>query len=539
MQTIGVSHDKESGLIRVLSRVTIAFAAGLALLFLFTALRRLRYPFELDRMESAMMTTVWRIAHGLPIYDRPSLEWVPFLYAPVFFYCSAAVAKITGLGYAALRLVSILATLGSCGVIFTMIYRETRHLAAATAGAGLFIGLYGVTLSWYDIGRVDSLSVFFFLAALYCTRFASPVLAALVWLLAFQTKQSFLPIAILAFLTEWPRPRRVVTGLLSFGVLAYGSVWLLNHHTAGWYSYYVFGTVGELHLSLRYAALYIPIDLIQPLGVALAFIVLALLVAPPDWRSRAAIFYGAMTLVILGGIGFARAHEGSYVNTLIPAYAWLCVLFGLAIVRVLGVLESSASTSIAPAAAQNNLSRAMQATVWIFVLAQLSMHLYRPGEFDPGAGTLATRNHFLDQLRHVSGDVWVVNHSYDSILAGKGMHAEMDALDAVLGRPDPTVANEIRQAYATHRFATVMLDRAPDSYSPEWLFNGPEFSRHFPLVAFAPSAPIPNSGDQPVMMYLSCDTPSPLAHSLEMDSTFVKQGICPVSTTDTTEGVEH
>lgn len=532
MRIIGVSQGQESGLVRLLTRVTIALSIFLTLLFLFTALRRLRYPFELDRMESAMMTTVWRIAHGFPIYSQPSLEWVPFLYAPVFFYCAAAVAKLTGLGYAALRLVSIFATLGSCGVIFAIVYRETRHIAASAAAAGLFVGLYGVVLSWYDIGRVDSLSVFFFLAALYCTRFAPPVVTALIWVLAFQTKQSFLPIAILALLTDWQRPKRLIIGLLTFGVVAYGSVWFFNHDTAGWYSYYVFGTVGEIHLSLRYAALYIPFDLIQPLGVAIAFMALALLVAPINWRSRAVFFYGVMTLVILGGVGFARAHEGSYVNTLIPAYAWLCVLFGLALVRVLKTLEFVSATP-------SSVQRTIQATVWIFAIAQLSMHLYRPREFDPGPDQIATRNHFLDQLRQIPGDVWVVNHSYDSILAGKGMHAEMDALDAVLGRPDPAVANEIRKAYATHVFTAVMLDRAPDSYSPNWLFNGTEFRQHFPLTAFAPSAPIPNSGDQPVMMYVPCNTALPLAHSLEIDSTFVKQGICPASATDTTTEKPH
>ena len=47
-------------------------------MFLAVALKRLHYPFELDRMESAMMTTVWRVVHGMPVYVRPSLEWAPF-----------------------------------------------------------------------------------------------------------------------------------------------------------------------------------------------------------------------------------------------------------------------------------------------------------------------------------------------------------------------------------------------------------------------------------------------------------------------------
>lgn len=526
MRTLEVSHGQKAKLVRGLASLTIALSAFLVLLFLFTAFHRLRFPFELDRMESAMMTTVWRVVHGLPVYEKPSLEWVPFLYTPVFFYCAAALTKIVGVGYAALRLVSILATLGSCAVIFAMVHRETRNVAVAAASAGLFAGLYGTVLSWYDIGRVDSLSVFFFLAALYCTRFAPPILAAIVWVIAFQTKQSFLPLAVVALAIDWQRPRRIITGLGAFALLTTASIWLFNHYTGGWYSYYVFGTVSEIKLSPRLAFLYIPFDLVQPLGIVLGFVLLALLIAPPSWRSRAASFYGIMTLIILGGVGFARGHEGSYLNTLIPAYAWLCVLFGLAIARVFASLEPHPDTSASPT------SSTMQIAVWIFVIAQLSMHLYRPGEFDPSDAVLAGRAHLIDSLRQVPGDVWLVNHSYDSILAGKGSHAEMDALDAVLGRPDPTVANEIRQAFTTHHFSAIMLDRVPDAYTPHWLFMGPEFRQEFPQVAFAPNAPLPTTGDQPVFMYLTCNPGAALASSVGVSTTWVLQGRCPTPATE-------
>src|SRR5580704_3638324 len=88
-------------------RAACLLSVFFVLLFLYVALRRLHYPFELDRMESGMMTSVWRIAHGSPLYSAPSMEWVPFLYAPAFFYLSAALSRVTGLGYSTLRLVSI------------------------------------------------------------------------------------------------------------------------------------------------------------------------------------------------------------------------------------------------------------------------------------------------------------------------------------------------------------------------------------------------------------------------------------------------
>lgn len=510
--------------LRWLKFATEALSALAILMFLAVALKRLRYPFELDRMESAMMTTVWRVVHGMPVYVRPSLEWAPFLYSPFFFYCAAAMTRLLGVGYAALRMVSILATLGSCALLALFTYRETRNRTAAFASAGLFAMLYSVVLSWYDIGRVDSLSLFFFLLALYCMRFSSPLLAALVWVLAFQTKQSFLPLAVLAFLADWHRPKQLALGLLSFGVLAYASIAWLNHTTHGWYGYYVFGSVKELGFSTFYAKTYLPYDLVQPLALALALIVFAVLLHPPAWRSRKTFFYAYLTALIVAGIWFARAHVGSYYNTLMPVYAWLCLLFGLALAR----LTQSGVRLPAPAAATPGAHlHAWPSLIWMLAFAQIAMHLYRPGAYAMDANAARQRWTFLEQLRATSGDIWLVNHSYDALLAGKGLHAEMDAFDAVLGRPDAPSVAEFQQAIREHRFTAILLDRAPDTYSPKWVFDDAAFRSAYPLHAFAPGAPMPGTGDQPVLMYLPCHPDAATARTLAVDTTYVQQGSCP------------
>ncbi len=522
---VKVSHDRWRAVLRLQRLAVIAISALALLLFLLTALRRLRYPFELDRMESAMMTTVWRVVHGMPIYTKPSLEWTPFLYAPLFFYCAAAMTKLTGVGYAALRLVSLVSTLGSCAVLIAFVRRETRNVMAAVASAGLYLMLYSLVLSWYDIGRVDSLSVFFFLLAIFCTRFTSPLLAALVWTLAFQTKQGFLPIAVLSFLVHWQQPRRLLLGLLSFAVLAFGSIALCNHATHGWYRYYVFGTVAQLGPSLRQGLLFVPFDLLQPLGPALALVGFALVLRPPAWTGRAASFYGILSAIIVGGIWFARAHEGAYVNTLLPVYAWICLLFGIALARLTNAFPPASQGDHAPSALPLHLI--LPALVWLIAFLQIAMHLYRPGAFGTSAEVAKARWDFIARLRATPGEVWVVNHSYDGLLAGKGMYAEMDAFDAVLGRRDGASIAEVQNALQQHRFTAIILDRAPESYTPAWLFGGAEFQRSYPFRAFAPDAKLPEAGDQPLMLYLSCQLSPPAAAALAVGRTFVQQGLCP------------
>src|SRR5580698_9885236 len=134
--------NEESRLERPLRLAALGLSLFFVLSFLFIALHRLHYPFEVDRVESGMMTSVWRLRHGYPLYTASSLEWAPYLYAPLFFYLSAALSKVMGLSYAPLRMVSILSTLGSFGVIFLMVWKETKRFAAAAVAVGLFASLY-------------------------------------------------------------------------------------------------------------------------------------------------------------------------------------------------------------------------------------------------------------------------------------------------------------------------------------------------------------------------------------------------------------
>jgi len=499
---------------RILRVAAELVAAAFIFLFLFTACKRLHYPFELDRMESAMMTTVLRVRHGLPLYSAPSMEWVPFLYAPVYFYISAAVSRVVGLGYPALRLVSILSTLGSFGLIYAFVVRETRNHAAALVSVGIFASLYSFTLAWFDVGRVDSLSVFFLLLALYATRFYNPVIAALIWLLAFQTKQTMLPVALIVFLCEWQRPRRMLLGMATFAALAFASVHFFNAHTGGWYSYYVFGASRGLKLIPHMLLLFFPLDLLGPLGIAVALIAIALFIQPPNLRSRAFSFYAFVTAILTGAICFVRAHDGANINAVIPVYVWLSILLGFAIHRILRW-----SATALPAG-----SWLVPAVVWLLVSVQMLGHLYRPAQWEPAS--LASRNAFMVQLKAIPGDVWATNHSYDALLAGKPMHPEMDALDSVLGRSYQPTIDELRKQIETQHFSAIILDRDASVYQPPWLFNQPPFTTNYALQAVAVSG-YSGEADQPHMIYLSCSALTAAVPPIDLKAAFINRGNCP------------
>jgi hypothetical protein len=88
---------------------------------------------------------------------------------------------------------------------------------------------------------------------------------------------------------------------------------------------------------------FIPVDLLSVCGIALVLIAAALFCAPPKLRSPALSFYGLGSIGMIAFSGYLRAHRGANVNSLLPMYAWIAVLFGLALGRLTSLLEARAS----------------------------------------------------------------------------------------------------------------------------------------------------------------------------------------------------
>jgi hypothetical protein len=86
-------------------------------LFVVTALERMRYPYELEQLEGSMFLSALRVFHGQALYPRPSLAFIPYMYPPVYYYVCAAAGHVMGMSIATLRAVSSLSTLGCFVVI--------------------------------------------------------------------------------------------------------------------------------------------------------------------------------------------------------------------------------------------------------------------------------------------------------------------------------------------------------------------------------------------------------------------------------------
>jgi hypothetical protein len=381
---------------------------------------------------------VRHIRGGLPLYAAPTTAFTPYLYTPIYLYAAAALSRVMGLGYAPLRLLSLLSMLGCCGVIYLLVWRELRRHLAALAAVGLFAACYPVVQGAFDLGRVDMLYLFFVLCAFYVTRFGNPALAALLWVCAFQTKQGVLPVALLALCHDWQRPRRVLLGVGTFAAALAGSILWLNHATQGWYRYYVFGLAGGFGWSKSQTTHFFTVDLLGTFGIAVLVIVAAWPSTPGFLRSRGFSFYALGCVGMIVFTGYIRAHRGANVNSLLPMVAWMAVLFGLALARAFTIFEERETA-------------AMRRGLALFLLAasvQLVVHLYSPGEYLPTPEELAQREAFEQQLRVIPGSVLVLGHPEDGVLAGEPLFAGSESVGAVIDAHDQKKSEALRAQYA-------------------------------------------------------------------------------------------
>lgn len=474
-------------------RLVVALSVLFVGLFLWAAVKRMLYPFEVEWIESGMLVSVLRIVHGQGIYVRPTLDYVPFLYTPLYLYVSAAVVKVVGVaghGYLGLRLVSTVATLVSAVVIYALVKLETERRVAAIAGAGLYMACYAVVGGFYDIGRVDSLFILLLLVALWLQRKGYPVAAAVVWVLVFQTKQTVLPLAVFILLAEWRRPRKMVAAIAVFLAATAASVLWLNHATGGWYDFYVFGVARGLPLVLRQAVLYVPLMVLGPMAAAWAVIVAAAVTT--RMRMERAMFYLFVSVALVGGVWFVEAHKGASGNALMPVYAWTAVLFGVALARLLEFAE------------ERRMPR-MALAVLLTAAVQLAAMIYNPGRFVPPHDAVERSQAFVDRLHSLPGDVYVLNHSYDAVLAGKQPHAEGEALgavlDAKLGSTSADLRAQLDAAMAEHRYSAVVVD-ALETKGTGW-----GFEREYPQEISVGLATYRYLTSQPQWFLLPCDAP--------------------------------
>ncbi|MGC1871320.1 MAG: hypothetical protein WA700_10210 [Acidobacteriaceae bacterium] len=471
-------------------------------LFLAAALGRLRSAFPLEQLEGSMLLAAERVAHGQPIYLRPNFTFIPYMYAPAYYYVSGWAVRLLGPRFLALRLVSLLSTCASMALIYLFVFldapgpRGRRHLAAL-AGAALYAASYPWTREWFDLGRLDSFYILLLLLALFSTRYLHPIFAAAIWTLAFLAKQTIFPVALIMLCVEWKRPRRLLLGVGSFLLMTAVCSRLLDHATNGWFWFYAF-TVPQANadLWLRPAVFYVFSQWIAPFGVALLIIAIAWAWARPSLTNFKTRFYVLAAVSLFGLCWFLQAHGGATANTPMPAYAILAVIFGISFARLDAALVF-----------------ASREAARVFLLAAVAIPLvswvYNPHDFIPHRDLIASQRDLTAWLRVFPGDVYLPAHPYEGVLAGKQWHPDTAALHDAL-RPDlPEVDNAVRVKIAEEvdqsKFDAIVLDRLPEDVLPSQSWLPGDLLQRYPILGVVPGSDVSDTfGPHPTYFLLPC-----------------------------------
>jgi dolichyl-phosphate-mannose-protein mannosyltransferase len=417
-----------------------------ACLLLYAVTRRLYFPYPLEWLEAASVDMAERLLAGLPIFSAPSIAYVAPMKTPLYYYLMAAVWPAVGNGFVAGRLISILATLGTLGVIWHFVRSEGGSRIWALFGIAFYMATFQIGGQWYDIARLDAAFLFFAMAGLYGLRFwrgslgtagAGVLLAA-----AFFTKQTILMVAVpvwIALAIEAPR-RALIAGLVFAGAVAGGMV-LLDVFSGGWSTYFLVEVPGHGALDWTLG------NFEHLLLIAPALVLSTALVI--EWyrtRREAALYHCSLLFGALFCSLAGRLHFMGALNSFMPLYAVLAVLMPLALQKLEHARHGHKQRADAVALAQ------------VALLA--STLLFTPWAIVPSQADRAVNDHFLAFLRSIECDVLVMDDRYFSMLAGKSTKGLDSAARDLLLDQDGVQAAALRRsmidALRSGRFAGIV-----------------------------------------------------------------------------------
>jgi hypothetical protein len=470
---------------RLLALLLAAASCIYIAVFFFVAFARDPYPLQLEWLECGVLDATARVLAHNQIYVAPTHIFVPYIYTPLYYYVSAALASILGLHFSTLRALSTACTAGCFLLIFYLARRfsgGSRH--AGLLAAGLFAALYAAADSWYDLARVDMLFLLLTLVAIAFSYRGHAIAAGVLFGCAFQAKQSALLIGVFVLAHEYRRLPKLVAGLGTLAVVAGGSSLLLNRISGGWYLYFTEFLPSHQGISLRGGAAFFGRDLLRYLLPALVLIAIHAAEMRKDRRTPPEIRRFLLFVSIgafLSSFG-ARLHSGGSVNVVLPLYAWIAVLFGVSLA------PSRAETSAADP--QDETLHRRQAIALGAGLLQFLILAYWPGNYIPGPAAQREANAILDSLAKVPGNIYIFDNSADLLERGRTEFADTDAVYDLLRADSGPAAQALRSdldtAFRRGEFAAIVSDRPaaagmPYPAAPPEIMN--EFGFASPLQA--------------------------------------------------------
>jgi hypothetical protein len=454
---------------RLAEAVVAIMAAAFIVGFLVAAAFRLSYPFALQLTEPSTLTEIERILHGQALYVAPTLEYTPMIYGPVYFYLSAAVAAVVGDGYAPMRLVSLVASLGTMLLIGRLVQRETNQVGAGLVAAGLYAATFPFSETGLDLGRVDALFTFFLFAALYAARRAAfepgqvgRSLLVSGWLLGMAglTKLPLgaAPVGV-AILVYAAYAHRFKAGLFLIPALLtiFGALLLLRAVSGPWPTWFMWDLPRQHELRPNLIGRFWFADLLPRFFVCLllgpVFVIARLL----RRDARPLVFYSMAAGSLLALSWISRSNAGGAMNVLLPAFGIAAVLLGLGLQAAVGEIGGSTPRA-----------RSFRTYVLGLCALQFGLLAYNPRVTVPYRSDQWADERLAARLAALPGPIFASDldgYMHTAVDSAHPMFGPIDELQGAYGGPSTAegraIAATVRDRLAARQYRyVVMYDKA-------------------------------------------------------------------------------
>jgi hypothetical protein len=461
-------------------------------------LLRLGYPLDLEWMEGGVLTHALRLERGEPLYAEPSVDFVSFLYTPLYPAVLFVLSKVFGLSYALGRAVSVLAFSGALAFLVAAVrgiaqQYESDELPALASTAGL-LGAGAVCLAFpfcgafYDLVRCDSLWLLLVSAGLWCCApgrsRARIVIGALLLALGFFAKQTAAPFMVAAAAAV-----ALTSGLrrgLVFSAVAFGSttaaVLVGQGLTDGWLWIYIYRLHQSHEILLKRIwpetpAMVLDYGRILLVPIAACF----LLVLLRRRLSRGLFYWASMAATGLATAAVGSATEGAYDNAYIPAVYFGALLSAGCVVELSALaagLRASIDEAVWSIGEAPRLRRGAARAFGFVGLGLLSAHAMTtwldPSDYVPSRQDRAEAQRLLAYLTERGPEIFVPAHPFYDVLAGGRGHLHIMGLNdlyywprTITGDPvrDAAIKDHLRRSvvasFDSRRWRMVVLDDCP------------------------------------------------------------------------------
>jgi hypothetical protein len=446
---------------------------------------RVAYPYDLEWMEGGMLHHALRFQTGAGIYHEPSVDFIPYLYTPLYPALLALLGEVFGLTYTLGRVISVLSLVGIAIVAFiSLCSPRSRHVAKLPAvvgcalALGLFAAVYPFMEGWYDLVRADTFFLFLItaglVAALHWTEQGEGWqgrgrVAAVATILAFAffAKQTGIFYVMLGgaivLVLSW---RRLPTYIAVAGIIGLGGSGLMNLVSGGWFWTYIrkIHSAHDFNMD-RFWKSY---------GNIL-------------WHFRALTFVVAITLIVVGYTWLRKPREGMRRELPRQARPFLLWTSAFAVSTVVGAVgwgtEFAHFNAYMPAFLHGALAAGAaipalaacagilwgarkhaelvvhgSAAVAALLLALTCWHwVWKPQHFVPTQADVAAGDRLIKRLKALDGEVWMPSHPWYLVLAGKQPHVHRMGIKDVTWRQSRRVVG-LDESLEKHRFSSLVFD---------------------------------------------------------------------------------